>query len=130
MSANEALSTVARVAKGTREYDQRLDSENVIDRQQAEIEALRTCLIASNSESNGEYERLRCQIQNALENYEAQKRNTLAFAQERAAFADHLKRAREHLSDDGALRWSVGTAEEYLKRSHEILVSLVSAMPQ
>lgn len=65
-----------------RDYDPRLDSDNVIERQQAEIEALRTALIASNSESNGEVERLRLQLATMTESYEGQKRNTMAFATE------------------------------------------------
>ena len=63
-------------------YDPRLDSPDVIVRQQAEIEALRTALVAANSESNGEYDRLRAELKNMTASYEGQRRNTLAFMRE------------------------------------------------
>ena len=73
-------------------YDQRLDDPNVVVRQQAEIEALRTALVASNSESNGEFERLRSQLAAMTESYEGQKRNTFAFMRER----DELRELLDH----------------------------------
>jgi hypothetical protein len=78
-------------------YDPRLDSKDVIQRQQAEIEALRTCLIASNSESSGEYSRLRLQVEALADSYEGQKRNTFAFMRERDEAREALRTAREVL---------------------------------
>lgn len=66
-------------------YDPRLDSDDVITRQQAEIEALRTALVASNSESSGALERLRLELADAKASYEGQLRNTHAFQSERDA---------------------------------------------
>lgn len=39
--------------------------------------------------------------------------------------SETLQAAVAHLADDGPLRWTVGTREEYLERSHELLVALV-----
>lgn len=79
MTSVKAIATLAKKMGG---YDPRLDSQDVIERQQAEIEALRTCLIAANSESNGEYERLRLQLEAASASHAGQLRNTLAYKAE------------------------------------------------
>lgn len=38
--------------------------------------------------------------------------------------------ARRHLSDDGALRWTVDTREQYLVRSHDLLVAVINGISQ
>jgi predicted RNase H-like nuclease len=83
---------IATLAKKVGGYDPRLNSEDVIERQQAEIEALRTCLIAANSESNGEYDRLRLQLEAMKASHDGQLRNTLAFKKE----AEQLRAERDH----------------------------------
>lgn len=104
------IATVAKLAKNF-DYDRRLDSENVIDRQQAEIEALRTCLIASNSESSGEYDRLRRQLDAAKASHEGQLRNTLAFQKEN----EHLRSALNEIASGLSVRHPFDIANEALK---------------
>lgn len=82
------------------DYDKRLDSPDVVQRQQAEIEALRTALVASNSDSNGECERLRAEIEALKASHAGQLRNTLAFKAERDAFLEALKHTRKKLAHD------------------------------
>lgn len=82
-----SVEAIAGLAKKMGGYDPRLDSADVTERQQAEIEALRTCLIAANSESNGEYDRLRLQLEATEAGHAGQLRNTLAFKAE----ADNLR---------------------------------------
>lgn len=95
---SEALATVAHAAKRLKVYDSRLDSDDVIERQQAEIEALRTCLIAVNSESCGEYARLREKLDAAIASHEGQLRNTLAFQKEAERFRAALQEIASGLS--------------------------------
>lgn len=98
MGSTEAIATLA---KKIGDYDPRLNSEDVIERQQAEIEALRTCLIAANSESSGEYDRLRRQLDAMTASHEGQLRNTLAFKAE----ADRLREAAAALLADVRRRY-------------------------
>ncbi len=72
------------------DYDPRLDSQDVVTRQQAEIEALRTALVASRSDSDGEVDRLRRQLDDMTASYEGQKRNTMAFMRERDELQSQL----------------------------------------
>lgn len=85
------MATIDDVAAAARKrpYDSRLDSGDVVERQQAEIEALRTCLIASNSDSCDEYARLQAEIERLKASYAGQLRNTHAFQ----ADASSAKRA-------------------------------------
>lgn len=108
---NESLATVAKAARG-HDYDRRLDSSDVIERQQAEIEALRTCLIAANSESNGEYERLRFELETAKSSHAGQLRNTLAFQKECEGFRAALQEIASGLS----VRHPFDIANEALKQ--------------
>jgi hypothetical protein len=87
-----SVEAIAGLAKKMGGYDPRLDSADVIERQQAEIEALRTCLIAANSESNGEYDRLRLQLEAMKASHDGQLRNTLAFKRE----VEQLRAERDH----------------------------------
>ncbi len=64
------------------DYDKRINSLDDVQRQQAEIEALRTALVASNSDSNGEVERLRAEIEALKASHAGQLRNTLAYKAE------------------------------------------------
>ena len=77
------------------EYDKRLDSDDVVIRQQAEIEALRTALVASNSESCAEWERQRKEVEALRASHAGQLRNTLAFQTERDALLEALKELME-----------------------------------
>ena len=87
-------------------YDARLNSADVIERQQAEIEALRTSLIAANSESNGEYDRLRQKLDAAEVSHAGQLRNTLAFKAERDQAFELLRRVDHTLTAHGQLHAS------------------------
>ncbi len=72
------------------DYDPRLDNQDVVTRQQAEIEALRTALVACRSDSDGEVDRLRRQLDDMIASYEGQKRNTMAFMRERDELQSQL----------------------------------------
>jgi len=48
------------------------------------------------------------------------------FALKDCRLAAALEAVREHLADDGALRWTEGTQAEYLWRSHELLVAIAA----
>lgn len=89
MSNLDAVAAALR----NRPYDSRLDSGDVIERQQAEIEALRTCLIASNSDSCDEYARLQAEIERLKASYAGQLRNTLAFKTDADTLRQALDRA-------------------------------------
>lgn len=82
----------------TTPYDPRLDSDDVVVRQQAELEALRTALIASRSDSDGEIDRLRQHLQCMTESYEGQKRNTITFMRELDAARCHITELESKLS--------------------------------
>ena len=123
-----------------RRYDTRLDSRDAIIRQQAEIEALRTALTAANSESNGEYERLRTKLKNMTASYEGQKRNTLAFYFEceklRAELAKQWEPAMPNLSKDelNLIRQWFNAVEDcapdYLdKADYDLMEKIMSELP-
>lgn len=61
------------------DYDTRLDSSDRCNRQQAELEALRTAYMACRSDSDGEMDSIRAKLSSMTNSYEGQKRNTIAF---------------------------------------------------
>ena len=97
---------IMRHAKRLDGYDPRLNSEDVVIRQQAEIEALRTALVAANSDSNGEYDRLRRQLDMAEASHAGQLRNTAAFKAERDQAYELLRRVDHTLTAHGQLHAS------------------------
>ena len=103
MPSTDNIATLAKKVGG---YDPRLNSEDVIERQQAEIEPLRTCLIAANSESNGEYDRMRLKLEASEASHAGQLRNTLAFKAERDQAFELLRRVDHTLCAHGQLHAS------------------------
>lgn len=118
-------------------YDPRLDSGDPVERQQAELEALRTALRACRSNSDGEVDRLRRELAAAKEAHAGQLRNTLAFAAEakvKDAKTERLRAALTEIAGDptGLSSFQADLAKQALAGTYRAYgeSSAASAQPQ